>query len=132
MKSLIFIFFLIFPLFAKAQIVIVSNKNSDIKRLSKASIKYLYLAKVNKINGVKIKPLLSKDKQLHKIFVNTILDKNISQYASYWARLVFTGRTSIPRRLNNEDINKQLEILNTIIYMDKKNINKTWKIIYEE
>jgi hypothetical protein len=116
---------------SQAKVVIATNQDSDITKLSKESIKYLYLAKVNKINDIKIKPLLSKDKILHEKFVNNIIDKDISQYRSYWARLVFTGRKPIPRRLDKEEINKALNQLNTIIYIDKENIHKNWKIVYE-
>ena len=130
MKLILFLF--IFTSIIQAKIVIVTNKNSDISSLSKESIKYLYLAKVNKINNIKIKPLLSKNKDLHKRFINNIIDKDILQYSSYWARLVFTGREPIPRRLSTTEIKQKLNEKNTIIYIDKKNINKNWKIIYEQ
>jgi hypothetical protein len=131
MRLFILLFLLILTPAIHSQMVIVCNKKSNIKTLSKESIRYLYLAKVNKINNVKIQPLLSKDKELHERFVNTILDKDILQYSSYWARLVFTGRKPIPRRLNYEEIDEKLNELNTIIYIDKKNVKKDWKIIYE-
>lgn len=116
----------------KAEIIIVTNKNSDINRLSHEAVKYLYLSKVNKIDNIIIMPLLSKDDSLHKRFVKEILDKNIQQYSSYWARLVFTGRAAIPRKLSKKQIKLRLNEKNTIIYIDKKNMNKNWKIIYEE
>jgi hypothetical protein len=131
MRLILFIFLFIITPIIHAEIVIVCNKKSEINTLSKESIKYLYLAKVNKINNIKIKPLLSKDKELHEKFINTIIDKDILQYSSYWARLVFTGRKPIPRRLDNKEIEEKLLELNTIIYTDKKNISKNWKIIYE-
>lgn len=131
MKIFQLILILIFTSLLQAQIVVVTNKNSSINHLSKESIKYLYLAKVDKIAGIKIKALLSKNKDLHKDFINTIIEKDIHQYNSYWARLVFTGRKAIHRRLNKEEIKKALGSLNTIIYVDKKDVGD-WKIIYEE
>ena len=132
MKLLILLLIFTFLSLLQAQMVLVTNKNSSINHLSKESIKYLYLAKVNKIKSTNIKALLSNDKDLHKKFVNNIIDKNIHQYRSYWARLVFTGRKAIPRRLNNEEIKKALDNINTIIYIDKKNMTNNWKIVYEE
>lgn len=132
MKFTLIILLCVLTSLVKAKIILVTNNNSDINQLSKESIKYLYLAKVNKINDIRIKPLLSKDKNLHKRFINTILDKDIQQYNSYWARLVFTGRKAIPRRLDFKQIKLRLNEKNTIIYIDKKNMNKNWKIIYEE
>ena len=132
MKLFSLIIILIFTSLLQAQIVIVTNKDSDINHLSKESLKYLYLAKVNNINHIKIKTLLSKNKDLHKRFINTIIEKNIHQYNSYWARLVFTGRKAIPRRLNKDEITKALKNINTIIYIDKKDMTPNWKIIYEK
>lgn len=132
MRLILFLLLFIFVPITQAEIVIVTNKNSDINKLSKESIKYLYLAKVNKINDVKIKPLLSKNKDLHERFINDIIDKDVLQYSSYWARLVFTGRKPIPRRLSIEQIEEKLNEKNTIIYIDRKSINKNWKIIYEK
>lgn len=132
MKFTLIILLCVLTSLVKAKIILVTNNNSDINQLSKESIKYLYLAKVNKINDIRIKPLLSKDKNLHKRFINTILDKDIQQYNSYWARLVFTGRKAIPRRLDFKQIKLRLNEKNTIIYIDKKNMNINWKIIYEE
>ncbi|KAB7885440.1 hypothetical protein [Poseidonibacter ostreae] len=131
MKFNILILLFIITTFLQAEIVIVTNKNSDINSLSKESIKYLYLAKVNTINDIRIKALLSRNKTLHERFINNIINKDIQQYSSYWARLVFTGRKPIPRRLSREQIKEKLAEKNTIIYIDKKDINKDWKIVYE-
>ncbi|WP_121627347.1 hypothetical protein [Poseidonibacter antarcticus] len=122
----------IFISFVRADIVIVTNKKSDINHLSKDAVKYLYLAKVNKINNIKIKALLSENRGLHIRFINNIIGKDIHQYTSYWARLVFTGREAIPRRLNDEEIDEALSHINTIIYMDRINVKKNWKIVYEQ
>jgi len=132
MKFTLIILLCVLTSLVKAKIILVTNNKSDINQLSKESIKYLYLAKVNKINDIRIKPLLSEDKDLHERFINSILDKDIQQYSSYWARLVFTGRKAIPRRLNFKQIKQKLNEKNTIIYIDKKDMNKNWKIIYEE
>lgn len=114
-----------------AEIVVVTNENSTIDTLPKELIQYLYLAKVTQIENIKILPLLSKDNKLHKEFVNTILNKTLSQYNSYWARLVFTGRKSISKKLDNKHIEEQLQYLNTIAYVEKSKVKKGWKIVFE-
>ncbi|WP_122893983.1 hypothetical protein [Arcobacter peruensis] len=132
MKIFTLLFIFIFTTYLQAQIVLVTNKKSDINHLTKESIKYLYLAKVSKIAGIKIKPLRTNNMVLHKEFINEIIDKDIHQYRSYWARLVFTGRKAIPQRLNKEEIRQALKELNTIMYINKKDMNTNWKIIYEK
>jgi len=115
-----------------AQIVVVTNKNSQIDTISKEMIQYIYLAKTDTINGIKIKPILSNNENLHNEFCNTVLYKSEFQYNSYWTRLVFTGRKPISERLEWKDIVEKLKELNTIVYIDKKNVTGEWKIIYEE
>lgn len=118
--------------FLNAQIVVVTNKDSQIDTISKELVQYIYLAKVDKIDGVRVVPILSDDEKLHNQFCNTVLDKSESQYNSYWARLVFTGRKSISKRLDWHDMVKKLQEVNTIAYIYKENLTDEWKIIYEE
>jgi hypothetical protein len=117
--------------FLNAQIVVVTNKNSQINSMPKELVQYIYLAKTDKIANVKVEPILSNDEELHNRFCNTVLQKSESQYNSYWARLVFTGRKSISKRLDWQELVKKLQELNTIAYINKENLNNEWKIIYE-
>lgn len=115
-----------------AQIVVVTNKNSQLNSIPKEIVQYIYLAKIDKIESVKVEPILSDDKILHDEFCNNILSKSESQYNSYWARLVFTGRKPISKRLDWQELVKKLQNPNTIAYIDKKDLRNEWKIIYEE
>lgn len=118
--------------FLNAQIVVVTNKNSQLKSIPKEIVQYIYLAKIDKIESIKIEPILSDDKNLHNEFCNNTLCKSESQYNSYWARLVFTGRKPISKRLDWQELVKKLQNPNTIAYIDKKDLRDEWKIIYEE
>lgn len=118
--------------FLNAQIVVVTNKNSQINSMPKELVQYIYLAKIDKIENVRVEPILSNNEKLHNQFCNTVLDKSESQYNSYWARLVFTGRKSISKRLDWQELVKKLQEVNTIAYINKENLTNEWKIIYEE
>lgn len=130
MRIVLFIFLLSSLLFA--EILIVTNKNTKIDTLSKNVIRYLYLKKINSINDISLIPLTNKDKSRHEEFVNKILDKSISQYNSYWARLVFTGKKSIPKKLTDNEICEQLNKVNTIAYIYRSELTENMKIIYKE
>lgn len=118
--------------FLDAQIVVVTNKNSQLNTIPKEIVQYIYLAKTDKVENIKVKPIVSDDKNLHGEFCNAILCKSESQYNSYWARLVFTGRKPIAKRFGWNEIVKKLQELNTIAYIEKKDLREEWKIIYEE
>lgn len=115
-----------------AKMVVVTNKNSNFDSASKDIIQYLYLAKTAKINNTKVEPLLSNDEKLHNNFCNGILCRSESQYNSYWTRLAFTGRKSIPKRYEFTEIIKKLQEPNTIAYINKEDLKEDWKVIYEE
>lgn len=100
--------------------------------MPKELVQYIYLAKIDKIENVRVEPILSNNEKLHNQFCNTVLDKSESQYNSYWARLVFTGRKSISKRLDWQELVKKLQEVNTIAYINKENLTNEWKIIYEE
>ncbi|OHE03123.1 MAG: hypothetical protein A2513_08135 [Sulfurimonas sp. RIFOXYD12_FULL_33_39] len=128
----IIVLLLIIINFLNAQIVVVTNKNSHFKEIPKDIIQYIYLAKTNNIDDIKVVPILSSDEKLHNEFCDKVLCKSPSQYNSYWIRLVFTGRKPIAKRYDFNDVVKKLNELNTIAYINKEDIKEEWKIIYED
>lgn len=130
MKFLFFLLFLFSVL--QAQMVVVTKSDSEIQPLAKEVVQYLYLGKIDTIDGVRVHTLLWRDTKLHKEFCNEILDKSESQYNSYWARLVFTGKKSMAKRLSAKEIQEQMQNKNTITYIKKENLQKGWRIVYEE
>ena len=126
----IILFLLIGISFLTAEIVIVTNKNSQIESLSKEMVQYLYLSKTDKIEETKVEALLCEDEELHKNFCQNILGKSESQYNSYRARLLFSGKKSITKKLEFADVVKKLQEPNTVAYIDRKDVRAEWKIIY--
>lgn len=127
-----FIILILMTLTLDAKIIVVANKNSPLPSLPKEIVQYLYLAKINEYDHIRIEPIVSKDEELHNQFCDKILCKTTSQYNSYWARLVFTGKKPIAKRYELQDIAKKLQEPNTIAYIDKKDLKDEWKIVYEE
>lgn len=127
-----FIILVLMALTLDAKIVVVANKNSPLSYLPKEVVQYLYLAKINEYDQIRIEPIVSKDEELHNQFCDKILCKTVSQYNSYWARLVFTGKKPIAKRYELEDVIKKLQNPDTIAYIDKKDLKDEWKIVYEE
>lgn len=126
-------FFLLFLLgLLQAQIVVVTQSDSEITKLPKEILQYLYLGKIDMIEGIRVRALLSKDKKLHGDFCNKILNKSTSQYNSYWARLVFTGKKFMAKRLTPKEIQAEMQEPNTIAYIKREDLQKGWRILYEE
>ena len=119
------------PHYLSAKILIVTHKDSAIEPLQKEIVQYIFLGKIDTLKGVRITPLYQNDPLLHGNFCTYVLGKNQSQYASYWARLVFTGKKSIPKQYTTQEIIELLQKPNTITYIDEKNFTNDWKILYE-
>ncbi len=130
MKILFLLFFLLS--FLPAQMVVVTKSDSQIGTLAKEIVQYLYLGKLDTIDGVRVRVLISKDRALHSEFCDAILEKSESQYNSYWARLVFTGKKPMAKRLSTQEIQEQMQEKNTITYIKKSELKKGWRIVYEE
>lgn len=129
-KMKILLFLLIAISFLKAEIVVVTNKNSQIEPLAKEMVQYLYLSKTDKIKETKVEALLCEDEELHNNFCQNILGKSESQYNGYRARLLFSGKKSITKKLEFEDVVKKLQEPNTIAYIRREDLREEWKIIY--
>lgn len=130
MKILFLLFFLLS--FLHAQMLVVTKSDSKITKLPKEILQYLFLGKLDTIDGVRVRVLLSKDRTLHSEFCDVILEKSESQYNSYWARLVFTGKKPMAKRLSAQDIQEQMQKRNTITYIRRSELQKGWRIVYEE
>ena len=130
MKTVLFLLFLLSSI--DAQMLVVTKNDSQIKKLSKEVVQYLYLGKLDTIDGVRVHVLLSKDRALHSEFCDTILEKSESQYNSYWARLVFTGKKPMAKRLSAKEIQEQMQEKNTITYIKRSQLKKGWRVVYEE
>lgn len=130
MKLLVFFVFLVS--FLQAQMVVATHNDSEIQTLQKELVQYLYLGKIESIKGVRVRVLLSKQRELHAQFCKEILGKSESQYNSYWARLVFTGKKSMAKRLSAQEIKEQMEHKNSITYIKKEQLPKGWRIVYEK
>src|SRR5476651_1251673 len=70
---------------AYAEIAVVVNKQAEINSLSLEDVKDLYLGRVRSFpNGNSAIPSLNTSKKVVDSFLMNVLDKNTSQFYSYW------------------------------------------------
>ncbi len=128
----IILFLLLGISFLEAEIVVVTNKNSQIESVSKEIVQYIYLSKIDKIEETKVEALICENEELHKNFCQSVLGKSESQYNSYRARLLFSGKKSISKKLEFKEIVQKLQELNTVAYIQREDLRREWKIIYAQ
>jgi ABC-type phosphate transport system substrate-binding protein len=123
---------LIFSIFVFANsIVVVSNKTSDINRISLEELKNIYLKNIKSVNGFRIVPI--DNKNFKNSFDTKILNKTPLQLNSYWAKMIFSGKSQPPVLLVDDKmvISKIESNKNSIGYIKKDNLNSNLKILID-
>ncbi|NUO20007.1 substrate-binding domain-containing protein [bacterium] len=86
-----------------AEIYILANTGVPDKTLEKASLERIYLGKKSQwSNGTRIVPVVLKSGSTHTAFVKRFLDRDVSQFSTYWKQAVFTGRGMPPKAFDTE------------------------------
>ena len=86
----------------KAEIVVVTSKNSPINTITQAEAKNIFLKKVDNIGGNKLNPIdLPQESSTRTDFYERVTNKSLDQVLSYWARQIFTGKGSPPEVANS-------------------------------
>lgn len=120
---------------ARADMVVIVSADSGVQSLSREQVINIFMGRYRKLpNEAIAAPLdIDGDSPERRYFYSRLLDKTLAEINAYWARLVFSGKTSAP-----EDVASQREVLarvardpNAVGYVDKKNLNPQVKAVYE-
>ena len=114
------------------ELVVVVSKNFDTNSVDKMTIKRLFLAKTNQLNGQKIKLLEIRSSDYQSAFYKEITGKSISQIHSYWTTLIFRGKGRPPKRVTEiEELKKRMRTENNYLaYIPRAQVDEQMKIIY--
>lgn len=87
---------------AAADLVVIANRDSGVEHLSRDAVVNIFMGRYQKLpSGVTALPVdLAGDKA---VFYKSLLDKDLPEVQSYWARLVFSGQGSPPRQMDNTE-----------------------------
>ncbi|PLY06916.1 MAG: hypothetical protein C0622_00455 [Desulfuromonas sp.] len=122
------------PLFRveAAMVVIVHPKNGT-ESMNQRQLVDLYMGRsMNFPNG---EPALTLDQaansQARADFYHLLVDKNLAQVNAYWARLLFTGRSTPPRPLDDSRavLKAVSENPSAIGYLDSSEIDSSVKVV---
>ena len=125
---------ILLPVKVFADIVVIVNPNSGIAELTRRQIIDIYMGRNPGIkNGQRFQPFDHPFKSTVRAeFYNKITGKPVSVINAYWARLLFTGRASPPRLV--EDNAAMLETVRenpgAIGYLEQKYLNEHVTVVY--
>lgn len=112
--------------------VIVHPSNAD--ALGKNDISKIFLGKSKKFpSGASVMPVNLDDSDDARVaFDTTILKKDAGQLKAYWAKLVFTGKASPPKKVSSAAEAKSLVAANpnTIAYIPADQVDDSVKAVF--
>lgn len=112
--------------------VIVHPSNAD--ALGKNDISKIFLGKSKKFpSGASVMPVNLDDSDATRVvFDTTILKKDAGQLKAYWAKLVFTGKASPPKKVSSAAEAKSLVAANpnTIAYIPADQVDDSVKAVF--
>lgn len=125
MKSILLT--LIFTSFAFSEVSVFISHNNKLTKVSNRDLANLYLKKTDKINGIKVIPIDSKNKKIFEEFYKKVIKKTPKQLHAYWVKQIFQGSTQPPKRLSKSAIKKAIKKGSHIIAYDSN--PKTGRIL---
>lgn len=118
---------------AQANMVVVVAKSSSLNKLDNQHIANIFLARTNRYpNGEKALPIELNNLTIRNSFYHTITGKSANQLSAYWTTLVFTGKGTPPKTVN--DVNQLIRHIvrnpGSIAYIDSEMLTDELKVIY--
>lgn len=108
---------------ASADIAVVVNAGSGIDRLTRSDVVNIFMGRYRKLpTGNVALPVDSSS--LKARFYRALVDKDLAEINSYWARLVFSGEASPPQQIVSIGDVHQLVIqnMNALSYVDSSQV----------
>jgi hypothetical protein len=120
---------------SRPNLVLVVNNANQVDALSRKQIIDIYMGRFSTFpNGIKADPLDFPGGSIERqTFYEILVGKNEKKIKAYWSRLLFSGRAIPPEVLSpkSEIISTVAIGLNTIAYMDAKDVTPEMKIVYQ-
>lgn len=120
---------------AQAELLVIVNANVKVEKLSREDVINIFMGRYRKLSdGSSVQPLDIKGESLERhSFYKKLLDKSPAEINAYWARLVFSGRTTPPVALDTQRdvLDKVAHDPATIGYIEKGNgLSPQVKVVY--
>lgn len=120
---------------AAAELVVIANPKSGVEKLSHDDVVNIFLGRFRQLpSGVSALPADLPPAQPEKaVFYRLLVNKELAEINSYWARLVFSGRTSPPRQVGSSDDLLKWVAGNPggIGYLERSQVDARVRVVFE-
>lgn len=119
---------------SQAELVVIVNAGRTIEHVSQEDVVNIFMGRSRKLSdGMAVQPLDVKGDALErKEFYKKLLDKSLADINAYWARLIFSGRTSPPFAVDTPQgvLDRIARDSTTIGYIGRNLVNNQVKVVY--
>ena len=118
-----------------AEPVVVVNATSSVNQLSQDEVINIFLGRYRRLpSGETAVPIDQPESSaLRAEFYRKLVNKDLNEINAYWARLIFSGRTSPPMQASSGT--EVITLLNasgsSIAYLERSQVDKRFRIILE-
>jgi ABC-type phosphate transport system substrate-binding protein len=116
-----------------AELAIVVAPSVDVDSITPQQLERIYLDKsVSGLGGVKLTPIDQKQgSAVRKEFAQKVMDRTERELASYWSRIMFSGKGQPPRQYGSdaEVIDQVINEPGKIGYIDAASVTGQTKVI---
>ena len=88
---------------AAANIVLIANPDLPVEQLSRYEVKNIFLSKIKTVQGVCVRPVMLKKKEITSQFLREEISKTPLQFSNYYRMMIFTGRGRPPHVASSEE-----------------------------
>ena len=89
---------------AHAGEVVIANADLGVTNIDGDTVKNVFLGKTTKLdNGKKVNFAILSGGPAHEAFLGTVVGKTPSQFLSYWRKLAFSGKGTMPQEFDSEE-----------------------------
>lgn len=119
----------------RADVVVVANSRSGIDKLSRDEVINIFLGRFRQLpSGLSALPIdLPATQAERATFYRLLVNKELADINAYWARLVFSGRTTPPRQAKSAD--EVIDFVGTtpgaVGYLDRSKVDARVKVVLE-
>jgi len=138
MKSLLLSLFMVLLLLGRgvcAEPVVVVNATSSVNQLSQDEVINIFLGRYRRLpSGETAVPIdQPENSALRAEFYRKLVNKDLNEINAYWARLIFSGRTSPPTQASSgtEVITLLSASVSSIAYLERSQVDKRFRIVLE-
>jgi len=115
-------------------ILIIINPNNPTTELTKEAVKNIFLGRLTRFpdSDLRVSPIeIKQDNPQKHRFYKIIANKSVNKINRYWARYLFTGKMSPPKKLlsNQEIIDEIMNNPSGVSYIDSKDVTSSVKVV---